>query len=151
MSYSNESGRQRILDEAAAAVDELGMALAVLADAYEHLDEHTADRVEEWVFRPMQAAYGQLLRTHAEFAARYGLPGRTFKHGDPALPADVRAQLERVADAAQAADDGLADLQDSLLPVEVGDAELRAGLSRTRTLIAPVPSTCDEIVRTLGR
>ncbi len=151
MSYSTESGRQQILDEAAAAVDELGTALAVLGDAYEHLDEHAADRVEESVFRPMQAAYGQLLRTHAEFAARYGLPGRSFKAGDPGLPADVRAQLERVADAAQAVDDGLAELQDSLLPVEVGDAELRAGLSRTRTLIAAVPATCDEIVRTLGR
>ncbi len=151
MSYSTESGRQQILDEAAAAVEELGTALAVLADAYDHLDEHAADRVEESVFRPLQAAYGQLRRTHAEFAARYNLPARTFRPGNAGLPADVRVLLERIADATQAAEDGLAALQDSLLPVEVGDAELRAGLSRTRTLIASVPATCDDIVRTIGR
>jgi hypothetical protein len=151
VSYSTESGRQQILDEAAAAVEELGTALAVLADAYDHLDEHAADRVEESVFRPLQAAYGQLRRTHAEFAARYNLPARTFRPGNAGLPADVRVLLERIADATQAAEDGLAALQDSLLPVEVGDAELRAGLSRTRTLIASVPATCDDIVRTIGR
>lgn len=151
MSYTNESGRQQILDDAAAAADDLGLALAVVGDAYEHLDEQTADRAEEIVFRPLQAAYGQLKRTHAEFAARYNLPGRTFTAADPGLPADVRVSLERVADATQSADDTLADLQDSLLPVEVGDEQLRAGLSRTRTLIASVPANCDNLVRMIGR
>jgi hypothetical protein len=151
VSYTNESGRTQILDEAGAAADELAAALAVLGDAYEHLDEQSADRVEERVFRPLQAAYGQLKRTHAEFAARYHLPGRVFEAGDPGLPADVRVLIERVADATQAADDTLAELQDSLLPVEVGDEALRAGLSRTRTLISPVPAACDALVRTLGR
>jgi hypothetical protein len=141
----------QILDDAGAAADELGTALAILGEAYEQLDEQTADRVEEVVFRPIQAASGQLKRTHAEFAARFNLPTRTFAAGDPGLPAEVRVLLERIADAVQAADDTLSELQDSLLPVEVGDEALRAGLSRTRTLIAPVPSTCDELVRTLGR
>jgi hypothetical protein len=151
LSYTNESGRMQILDDAGAAADELSTALAILGEAYEQLDERTADHVEEIVFRPLQAAYGQLKRTHAEFATRFALPTRTFAVADPGLPADVRVLLERVADAAQAADDALAELQDSLLPVEVGDTELRAGLSRTRTLIAPVPAACDELVRTLGR
>ena len=45
----------------------------------------------------------------------------------------------------------IGELQDSLLPVEVGDTELRAGLSRTRELIAPLPAAAREMVRTLGR
>lgn len=151
MSYTTESGRQQILTEAAAAAAELETALAVLGEAYEHLDDQLADRVEEVVFRPLQAGYGQLKRTHAEFAARYQLPSRTFETADPGLPADVRVLLERVADAAQTADETLAELQDSLLPVEVGDEALRAGLTRTRMLIAPVPAACDELIRTVGR
>jgi len=90
MSYTNASGRQQILDESAAAADELSTALAVLADAYEHLDASSADRVEEAVFKPLQAAYGQLRRTHAEFAARYGLSAHTFEPGVPGLPGDAR-------------------------------------------------------------
>jgi hypothetical protein len=151
LSYTTESGRQQILTEAAAAAAELGTALAILGDAYEQLDDNSADRVEQVAFRPLQAAYGQLKRTLAEFAARYQLAGRTFETTDSGLPADVRVLLERVADAAQAADDTLASLQDSLLPVEVGDEALRAGLARTRTLIAPVPAACDELIRTIGR
>ena len=38
-----------------------------------------------------------------------------------------------------------------MLPVEVGDRELREGLERTRTLIAPFQRRCEELVRTLGR
>ncbi len=151
MSYTNESGRRQILDDAATAADDLALALAVLGEAYDRLDDQSADRIEEIVFRPLQAAYGQLKRTHAEFAARYNLPGRTFDAADPGLPMEVRAAIERVADATQSADDTIADLQDSLLPVEVGDEQLRAGLARTRTLIAPVPASCDDLVRTLGR
>jgi hypothetical protein len=151
MSYTNASGRQQILDESAAAADELSTALAVLADAYEHLDASSADRVEEAVFKPLQAAYGQLRRTHAEFAARYGLSAHTFEPGVPGLPGDARAMLERVADAAQSADEILSELQDSLLPVEVGDEQLRAGLSRVRTLIDRVPAASDQLIRTLGR
>jgi len=151
VSYTNASGRQQILDDVADAADQLSLALAVLADAYEHLAEHAADRAEETVFRPLQAAYGQLKRTHSEFAGRYGLPGREFRTADPGLPGDPRAQLGRVADAAAAADEILAELQDSLLPVEVGDEQLRAGLSGARTLIANVPAASDELVRTIGR
>ena len=45
----------------------------------------------------------------------------------------------------------LADLQDSMRPVEVGDAELRAGLAEVRALLAPLPDRAREILRTLGR
>ena len=36
-------------------------------------------------------------------------------------------------------------------PVEVGDAELRAGLSEVRRLIADVPAHARAFVRVLGR
>lgn len=107
--------------------------------------------MEDQLFRPLQSAYGQLQRTHAEFATRFGLPGRKFEAPDLSLPADARTLLERAADDAEAADATLAELQDSLLPVEVGDEALRAGLSRVRTLIAPVPAACRRFVRTVGR
>ncbi len=151
MSYTNESGRRQVLDEMAAAADELSTALAVLGELYERLDEHGAERVEQTVFRPVQSAYGQLKRTYVEFAARHGMPARTLRAGEVGLPTDPRAMLERVADAAQLADTSLGELQDSLLPIEVGDEALRAGLSRTRTLLGPVPAACDALVRTFGR
>ncbi len=45
----------------------------------------------------------------------------------------------------------LASLQDSLLPVDVGDEEVRAGLSAVRRGIADVPARARSIARTLGR
>jgi len=151
MSYTSESGRLQILEDAAVAADELGVALAALGEAYEHLDEQSAERMEDELFRPLQAAYGQLKRTHSEFAARYGLPSRTFASASPGLPADPRVLLGRVADSAQTADATLAELQDSLLPVEVGDEPLRTGLARVRTLIAPLPNLANRFIRTVGR
>ena len=38
-----------------------------------------------------------------------------------------------------------------MLPVEVGDPELRSGLSRVRELIAPLPDRARNLVRVLGR
>ena len=48
----------------AAATDQLALALASLGEAYEELDEQTADALEEQLFRPTQSAYGRLRRTH---------------------------------------------------------------------------------------
>ena len=45
----------------------------------------------------------------------------------------------------------LGELQDSMLPIEVGDVELRAGLSEVRELIGGVRVRARELVRTLGR
>lgn len=151
MAYSTDEGRTQILDDAAAAVDQLSIAIAELGEAYEHLDEAAGDRMEAELFRPLQSAYGQLKRTHGEFARRVGLPGRDFPSAAPPAPADPRVSLEHAADAIQAADEMLAELQDSLLPVEVGDRPLRSGLSDTRSVIARLPQACDEFVRTLGR
>jgi hypothetical protein len=38
-----------------------------------------------------------------------------------------------------------------MLPVEVGDADLRAGLSEVRRLIGDVPGRATQFVRILGR
>lgn len=151
MSYTNAEGRTQILDDAGAAVEQLGVAIAALGEAYEHLDEQSGERLETQLFRPLQGAYGQLQRTHSEFAQRVGLPVRTFQQAPVLAPEDPRAALEHAADAIQAADEMLAELQDSLLPVEVGDQQLRGGLSGTRSIIAALPEACERFIRTLGR
>jgi hypothetical protein len=45
----------------------------------------------------------------------------------------------------------LGELQDSMLPVEVGDVELRTGLAEVRELLGGVRMRARELVRTLGR
>lgn len=151
MGYTNEEGRTQILDDAADAVNQLSIAVAALGEAYEHLDEQAGERMETALFRPLQGAYGQLKRALGEFAQRVGLPPREFPAATTPAPEDPRASLEHAADAIQAADEILAELQDSLLPVEVGDQQLRSGLSGTRSAIAPLPEACDDFIRTLGR
>ena len=49
------------------------------------------------------------------------------------------------------ADAVLVRLQDSMRPVEVGDAELRAGLAEVRTLLGEVPGRARQVQRLLGR
>ena len=49
------------------------------------------------------------------------------------------------------ADAMLADLQDSMLPVEVGDPQLRAGIEEVRVLLGRVRTGSRELLRTLGR
>jgi hypothetical protein len=50
-----------------------------------------------------------------------------------------------------AADHILAELQDSLRPVEVGDPELRAGLAEVRTLLADVHRRARALESIIGR
>jgi hypothetical protein len=152
MAYVTAEARQELLDSVAEAIDEIGSALAALGAAYERLDEQTADRMEEELFRPVQVAYGRAQRTHAAFAERYGLPGRTFEPASAGLPSQgVRGFLDSAVDSVEAADDILAELQDSMRPVEVGDAELRAGLAEVRELLGTLRVRAREIVRRLGR
>jgi hypothetical protein len=152
MPYSTAQARQELLDEVAAATDDLGVALAALGAAYEQLDERTGDRLEETLFRPVQTAYGRAKRTHTGFAERHGLPTRTFADAVPGRPSQgVRGFVDAAVAATTRADDRLGELQDSLRPVEVGDAELRAGLSEVRRLVSDVPARARELTRVLGR
>jgi hypothetical protein len=151
MSYTSESGRLQIIEDIAAAVTEIDAAIEQLGEAYDHLDEHLADLLETDVFRPLQGAYGQLRRTQSEFASRYELPNREPAASVLPPPSDPRTALEAAADAIENADRVLSDLQDSMLPVEVGDQTLRSGLSEVRMLLDPLPGTCDHLISTVGR
>jgi hypothetical protein len=152
MSYTAADGRQQILSELASAIAELAVAIATLGAAYERLDEHSSDRLEEELFRPVQLAYGRAKRTHSEFAGRYGIPPASFPEASPGVESqDARALIDRAATAARQADEEIAALQDSMLPVEVGDTELRAGLAEVRSLIDPVPGRAARLISTIGR
>lgn len=152
MAYTSESARAELLDQLVAAVDQLAAALAALTEAYEQVDEGTAELLEQQLFRPVQSAYGRARRTHTEFAQRYGLAATSFSEGSSGThSSDPRVYLNRAIEAIEAADQVVAEMQDSMLPVEVGDRELRDGLTDTRELIADAPSRGRQLLRTIGR
>jgi hypothetical protein len=151
MAYTNAEGRQQLLDELEAAADAIAIAVAALGEAYEALDDQTADRLEEVLFRPATHAAGRAKRTYAEFAQRHGFPGRTFEIGSAGHASGARGHIDHAVEAFENADGLLAELQDSMLPVEVGDAEVRAGITETRALLGPLPHAARELERTLGR
>jgi hypothetical protein len=152
MAYVTAEARQDLLDALAAATDDIGVALGALGDAYEQLDDATAEQLEDTLFGPVQAAYGRAKRTHTEFADRHGLARRTFASPTPGAPSrGVKGFLEQAVDAVGRADRALAELQDSMLPVEVGDAELRAGMSAVRRQLGDVSGRARQLVSRLGR
>jgi hypothetical protein len=152
MSYTTAQARAQMLDTLAAAADEIGIAMAYLGEAYEQLDEYAADRLEEELFRPVGVAYGRARRVHAEFAERHGLPSRPFEAQHPHVRAhDARAIIDSAVEAVARADGALGGLQDSMLPIEVGDKELRAGLEQVRVLLGETRERARRLTRTLGR
>ena len=152
MAYVSAEARQELLDTIADAIDELGVALAALGEAYEQLDERAADQLEEQLFRPVQGAYGTAVRTHAGFARRFSLNARAFEPATRGVPSTgVKGFVADAVGAVAQADADLAELQDSMMPVEVGDAELRAGLADVRELLTEVRSRADGLLRTFGR
>ena len=152
MPLATPDARGQLLVAVAGATDRIGAALAALTAAYEQLDERTAEHLEDELFRPVQSAYGQARRTHAAFAERHGLPARTFSTPAADAPAHgVKGLVERAVEEVQGADAALADLQDSMLPVEFGDRELRDGLAHVRVLLAPTAVRARELLRTFGR
>jgi hypothetical protein len=140
MAYTTSEARQELLDSVEQAANELGVAVACLAAAYEQLDEHNGDRLEDECFRPVQMAYGRAKRTHTEFARRHGIPSQ-----------GAAAFVGRAVEAAGEADRTLAELQDSMLPVEAGDEELRAGIRAIREPLSGLPASARGFLRGLGR
>jgi len=152
MSYQAADARQQMLDEIATAVEQIAAALAALGEAYDEVDERAADRLEEELFRPVQAAYARAQRTHSEFAQRHALPARSFGVAPrPHVSMGARGHLDAAVEHVVDADQILSELQDSMMPVEVGDQELRAGLAEVRRLLDEIAARAREVVRVLGR
>lgn len=153
MAYRADDARREMLETLAAATDDIGAALAAIGAAYDQIaEERTADRLEEQLFRPVQLAYGRARRTHDGFASRHGLPAGTFEAASAGVPSTgVHGFLDVALEALERADTTLAELQDSMRPVEVGDAELRAGLAQVRELLGVLPERTRAFTRTLGR
>src|SRR5918998_144568 len=121
MAYTAAEGRQELLDGLAEAIDRIGAALAALGAAYEQLDEHNADRLEEELFGPVQKAYGRAKTAHTQFAERHGLATRAFASASPGIPSTgAKGFIDNAVHAAGGADSELSALQDSELLTEVG-------------------------------
>lgn len=152
MPYAEQEARQELLDGLAQATDELGSALASLGAAYEQLDDQQGDRLEEQLFRPVQRAYGRAKRTHSEFASRHGLGSREFGMPPPGLPSTgVKGLIQSALDSVERAEQELVALQDSSIAIEVGDVELRAGVSEVRRLLDALSQHARAFVRVFGR
>lgn len=152
MAYTTAEGREQVLGDLAVAIEQIAESLAALGEAYEQLDEQSAERLEERLFRPVQSAYGRAQRTYAAFAERHRLGGRAFRPPVPGAPSTgVKGFIDGALQAVASADRTLAELQDSMLPVEVGDPDLRAGLREVRELLGPLSASAREFARTLGR
>jgi len=152
MAQTDAQARRQLLDQLAQAADELAAGVAAFGLAYEQLDDQHADELEERLYRPTQHAFGRAKRTHAQFAARHGLPVGDLHTPTPRAPSTgVKGLVEGAVDAVARAETKLVALQDSLMPVEFGDPELRAGLSEVRELIGGLPQRARDFVRTFGR
>ena len=153
MAYATQEARQHLLDTVAEAIAELQIAVAALGAAYEQLDEQSADRMEDALFRPVQTALGRAKRTHTGFAERHGLTATLQAEQTTGVPpsAGARGNLDRAAETVAEAELILAELQDSMMPVEVGDAELRAGLAEVRELVGGLPARGRRFLSTFGR
>ena len=133
MTYSTAEARHTLLDTVAEAADDLALGARRTSERPTSCwTSSTADRLEAELFRPAQIAYGRAQSAHAEFAKRHGIA--------PAVPSDRRrrgssrpareARSTAPSTRSASADARLADLQDSMLPVEVGDPPLRGALPR---------------------
>jgi hypothetical protein len=150
--YATGDARESLLETIARAIEQLATALAALGDAYEQLDERSGERLEQQLFGPVQLAYARAQRTYASFALRHELQTRSFSPAPVGAPsAGVKSFLERSAQSISTAEQTLAELQDSMLPVEVGDVELRDGLREVRELLAPLGARVRDLIRLFGR
>jgi hypothetical protein len=152
MTYVADQARQELLDTVADATGRLSAALAALTAAFDLLDDQTAERLEDELFRPLQGAYGRARRTANDFAARHRLPPVDFPAASPGHPSQgVAGFLEAAIESIEDADDVISELQDSMLPVEVGDPEVRAGLAELRTTLAGLPAAARRLGGLVGR
>ncbi len=144
--------RAEILARLSVAIERASLATACLGEAFELLDDAGAERLEDQLFRPVQRAYARAKRAQGTFADRVGLVAPASGSPSAGPPSQgAKLLVERAAGAAAEADLVVADLQDSMLPIEAGDAELRAALAEVRELLGAVPPAAREFQRTFGR
>lgn len=152
MAITAFEAREQILDDLAAAIDQVALAIASLGEAYDRLSVAPADRLEAELFRPIQKAFGRSKRTHTQFAERNGFPPSQFASPSAGVQSQsVTDLVEQAVAVAADANRRISELQDSMLPIEFGDPELRSGLAEVRTLLDELPGTAREFLRTLGR
>lgn len=152
MAYTTEQAQRQLLESLVTAAGQVAGALAALSEAHELLDEQMAERLEEELFRPIQRAYGRLRRICTEFAARSGLESESVQEPPRGAPSHgAKGFIEDATEAASGADKTLADLQDSMLPVEVGDVEMRTAISQVREMLSNVERNGRDLLRTFGR
>ena len=152
MPISTREARERIVGDLGSAAEQLALGVACLGEAYEQLSVMAADRMETELYGPMQRAYGRTKRTRSQFADRVAIGVEQPPEPEPGRASQgARAFVERAAGAATQADGLIADLQDTGYAIDVGDAELRAGLAEIRDLLGPVPAAARAFLRTLGR
>ena len=152
MSYTTAEARDRIIGDLEAAEEELAFAVASLGEAFEALPEASADRLEDELFRPVQKAYARAKRTRLSFAERVSRETDEPEPKPLGPPSQgAKGFLEQAVASSAQADLILAELQDSGMPLEGGDGELRASLSEIRQLIGPVSARGRTFLSTLGR
>ncbi|MDQ2676781.1 MAG: hypothetical protein M3Y34_08230 [Actinomycetota bacterium] len=152
MSFTTAEARDRIIGDLESAEEELSFAVASLGEGFEALPEASADRLEDDLFRPVQKAYARTKRTRTGFAGRVGRETDEPESRPVGPPSQgAKGFVQDAAGAAIQADLILSELQDSMMPVEGGDAELRAALAEVRELLAPVRMSAATFLRTLGR
>ncbi|HKJ36000.1 MAG TPA: hypothetical protein VKA36_05495 [Solirubrobacterales bacterium] len=152
MGITTAEAREQILEDLVAAIQSLGVASASLGEAYEAVSVTSADRLEAELFMPVQKALGRGKRAYARFAEQTGHAPQSFEIPSPGNANQAAKPLvEQAVAAAAEADHRVAELQDSMLPIEFGDAELRAALVDVRELLDGLATAAREYLRTLGR
>ncbi len=152
MGITAAEAREEIVTDLGGAIEQITFAVARLGEAYDALAVDSADRLEETLFRPAQKAFGRGKRALTRFAQQSSLPVPDSTPPPPGRRSDgARGFIEQAVIACAEADRRIAELQDSMLPIEFGDPELRAGLAEVRELLAEVPNASRDFLRTLGR
>jgi hypothetical protein len=152
MTESNLHAREELLESLRAPIDHLGRALALLGEAYDHLDEQQAEALESSLFKPLQRGYGRAKRAVRDFAARHDQPAPGLAEQSAPLPATgVKALVEAAVAEVEEAEGAIVTLQDSLVLLDLGDQELRGQLAEVRQALEEARNGSRVFLKTLGR